>query len=134
MGYSSDIANDKPFGTKLLNEPIVLYRDQDGEVTCVTDVCPHRSAPLSMGDIDNGVLRCFYHGWGFGKEGQCVSVPTGTPPVRAACATRAVAERCAVRSRHKVSERVRRGGGRAAELLQHAESGGRPLGRKLHLS
>ena len=54
----------------------MLYRDADGECVCTKDVCPHRSAPLSMGEIQNGVLRCFYHGWGFGKEGKCVTVPT----------------------------------------------------------
>jgi len=76
VAYSSDIDGDLPFATRLFGEPMVLYRDADGEATCVRDVCPHRSAPLSMGEVKDGVLRCFYHGWGFGKEGSCVSVPT----------------------------------------------------------
>ena len=42
----------------------------------MTDLCPHRSAPLSMGEMDGGKLRCFYHGWAFGKDGACVSIPT----------------------------------------------------------
>ena len=29
-----------------------------------------------MGDMKDGTLRCFYHGWGFGTDGKCVSVPT----------------------------------------------------------
>ena len=61
---------------RLWGEPIVLYRDADAEVVCVTDLCPHRSAPLSMGEMDGGKLRCFYHGWAFGKDGACVSIPT----------------------------------------------------------
>ena len=36
----------------------------------VADACPHRAAPLSMGRVgDDGSLRCFYHGWAFGKGG-----------------------------------------------------------------
>jgi len=35
-------------------------------------VCPHQGGPLAEGTIDNGVLRCPWHGWGFdpltGKE------------------------------------------------------------------
>uniref|UniRef100_A0A7S3B1H0 Rieske domain-containing protein n=2 Tax=Haptolina ericina TaxID=156174 RepID=A0A7S3B1H0_9EUKA len=31
-----------------------------------------------MGDVEDGVLRCFYHGWAFGAEGKCVDVPTMT--------------------------------------------------------
>ena len=37
------------------------------QAVCVRDSCPHRSAPLSMGDMKDGTLRCFYHGWGFGE-------------------------------------------------------------------
>jgi len=76
VAYSSDIEGNLPFATRLYGEPMVLYRDSEGEPTCVRDLCPHRSAPLSMGEVQDGVLRCFYHGWGFGKEGACVSVPT----------------------------------------------------------
>jgi nitrite reductase/ring-hydroxylating ferredoxin subunit len=71
---------------------VVLYRDRDGEATCVRDVCPHRSAPLSMGDVEDGQLRCFYHGWGFGKQGECESVPTGKAPTGVCVQGYAVAE------------------------------------------
>ena len=76
VGFSSQLKEDSVFGMRLWGEPIVLYRDADGNAVCVRDVCPHRSAPLSMGDVQDGVLRCFYHGWGFGKEGSCTDVPT----------------------------------------------------------
>lgn len=65
-----------PFATRFWGEPLVIYRDADGQPVCVTDVCPHRSAPLSMGTVKNGQLTCFYHGWTYGKEGKCEHVPT----------------------------------------------------------
>eukprot|EP00957_Ditylum_brightwellii_P166278 12658868-Ditylum_brightwellii.AAC.1 len=40
---------DKPFATRLWGEPLVIYRDGEGELVALADVCPHRSAPLSMG-------------------------------------------------------------------------------------
>jgi len=76
IGTSEQVPADKPFATRLWGEPIVLYRDAEGNAVALKDVCPHRSAPLSMGDVEDGVLRCFYHGWAFGKEGNCVDVPT----------------------------------------------------------
>ena len=93
VGFASELQeDDQVFATRLWGEPIVLYRS-DGEVTCVRDVCPHRSAPLSMGEMENGQLRCFYHGWGFGKKGECTTVPTVNansakqPNFKAFCAT-----------------------------------------------
>jgi len=76
VGTAEQLSSDAPFATRLWGEPMVLYRDTDGEIVCARDVCPHRSAPLSMGELKDGELRCFYHGWAFGAGGRCVDVPT----------------------------------------------------------
>jgi len=98
VGLSEQLGTDKPFATRLWGEPLVLFRDPAGEAVCVRDVCPHRSAPLSMGDVSQGTLTCFYHGWSFGAGGKCVNVPTipaeRRPNLEAMCADAyAVAER-----------------------------------------
>jgi len=67
---------DKPFATRLWSEPIVIYRDENGELVAMADVCPHRSVPLSMGTMKNGRLECMYHGGKFGPKGECIDVPT----------------------------------------------------------
>lgn len=66
----------KPFATRLWGEPIVVYRDEQQNLVAMADVCPHRSAPLSMGTVQDGQLTCFYHGWQFGEKGKCTNVPT----------------------------------------------------------
>ena len=66
----------KPFATRLWGEPLVVYRDNNEELVAMADVCPHRSAPLSMGTVEDGNLVCFYHGWKFGKKGSCEDIPT----------------------------------------------------------
>mmetsp|Transcript_1938 Transcript_1938/g.5759 ORF Transcript_1938/g.5759 Transcript_1938/m.5759 type:complete len:822 (-) Transcript_1938:78-2543(-) len=69
-GDDQDELGYTPYATRLFGEPMVIYRDAAGEVNAVADACPHRSAPLSMGRVgDDGSLRCFYHGWAFGKDG-----------------------------------------------------------------
>lgn len=68
--------SDKPLGRIILNEPVVLYRTQDGALVALEDRCPHRRLPLSMGKIvEGGLLQCHYHGLRFDKTGKCVRIP-----------------------------------------------------------
>ncbi|WP_375429382.1 Rieske 2Fe-2S domain-containing protein [uncultured Sphingomonas sp.] len=63
---------------KLLNDPIVLYRQPDGTCAALLDLCPHRFAPLSMGIIKDGNVQCPYHGLEFDGTGRCVLNPHGS--------------------------------------------------------
>ncbi|MGH3151324.1 MAG: Rieske 2Fe-2S domain-containing protein [Streptosporangiaceae bacterium] len=47
----------------------------DGHIAAFADACPHRRARLSAGQIADGTLQCTYHGWRFGPDGRCVSIP-----------------------------------------------------------
>lgn len=68
---------DRPLSRTLLDEPVVLFRGADGKVVALEDRCPHRRAPLSMGNVlENGRLQCLYHGMEFDSAGQCVRVPS----------------------------------------------------------
>ncbi len=66
-------------GRRLLGENLVLYKDASGEIIAAPDRCPHREAPLTAGKVEDGVLVCCYHGWEFGAEGKCVSIPSADP-------------------------------------------------------
>jgi len=65
---------DEPLQVWLLGRPYVLAR-LDGDIVAFEDRCPHRLAPLSAGWVDGDALRCGYHGWTFGADGGCTSVP-----------------------------------------------------------
>lgn len=67
---------DVPFGRRLLDEPIVLFRTKSGEIGALTDRCPHRLVPLSMGVCVDRGIRCGYHGLEFDTSGQCVHIPS----------------------------------------------------------
>lgn len=64
---------------RLLGQDLVLWRDSNQSLVVAPDKCPHREAPLSIGKLENGVLSCAYHGWAFGADGTCVSVPSSGP-------------------------------------------------------
>ena len=67
----------KPLARTICNEPMVIFRGQDGEVAALTDRCPHRKAPLSAGEIVGNDIQCGYHGIRFASDGACTHVPGG---------------------------------------------------------
>jgi phenylpropionate dioxygenase-like ring-hydroxylating dioxygenase large terminal subunit len=70
---------DKPLARTICNEPLVLFRGEDGKVGVVSDRCPHRQAPLSSGDVIGNDIRCGYHGIAFRRDGACAHVPGDLP-------------------------------------------------------
>ena len=54
-------------GVQILGEQVVLFRDRQGQVQCLGDVCPHRGAPLHRGWVAEAdgqdCIVCPYHGW-----------------------------------------------------------------------
>jgi 5,5'-dehydrodivanillate O-demethylase len=60
---------------RLLGEDLVLYRDGKGRLGLVEEHCPHRSASLYYGFVEDDGLRCCYHGWKFDQSGACLEMP-----------------------------------------------------------
>ena len=68
-----------PVRLKLLGEPLVAFRDSNGNVGVVAENCPHRGASLFFGRNEEAGLRCVYHGWKFDASGACVDMPNEPP-------------------------------------------------------
>jgi phenylpropionate dioxygenase-like ring-hydroxylating dioxygenase large terminal subunit len=64
-----------PLGRIILNEPVVLYRRQQGRAVALEDRCCHRRAPLSRGKVEGEQLRCHYHGIVYDPDGRVASIP-----------------------------------------------------------
>ena len=75
VSYVHDIDTAGPVKASLYDIPLVLFRGEDGELTCLKDICPHRAAHLSDGEIRDGRIECLYHGWQFDTDGRCVHIP-----------------------------------------------------------
>lgn len=58
-----------------VNEPILLTRDQDDKIYCLSNVCTHRGNLLVEGECHGQSLRCRYHGRRFALDGRFVSTP-----------------------------------------------------------
>ena len=60
---------------QLLGEDLVLFRDAAGHYGLMERHCPHRGADLCFGRLENGGLRCPFHGWLFDVAGNCLEQP-----------------------------------------------------------
>jgi len=71
--YAADLS-DQPARVCLLDEQLALVR-LGGAVRAFADLCVHRGTALSLGRVEADQLRCAYHGWTYGPEGTCTSIP-----------------------------------------------------------
>lgn len=60
---------------RLLGEDFALWKTPEGGYGIVQERCPHRHASLVYGVVEEGGLRCGYHGWKFDCSGTCVDQP-----------------------------------------------------------
>ncbi|MGH3439712.1 MAG: Rieske 2Fe-2S domain-containing protein, partial [Sciscionella sp.] len=60
---------------KLLGEDWAVFKTASGRYGIVPEACPHRRASLSYGVVEPNGIRCPYHGWVFGLDGQCLEQP-----------------------------------------------------------
>ena len=64
-----------PLPVRLLGEDLVLFRDDQGRAGLLGIHCSHRGADLSYGRVEDGGLRCIYHGWLYDIHGRCLDQP-----------------------------------------------------------
>jgi phthalate 4,5-dioxygenase len=60
---------------RLLGEDLVLFRDDEGAYGLIGRRCAHRAADLAFGRIEDGGVRCLYHGWLYDRHGRCLEQP-----------------------------------------------------------
>jgi len=77
-----DLKPGRMLGRVLLEQPVLLGRDRAGAPFALRDLCPHRGVALSAGAFDGQEVRCPFHGWRFGTDGQCRAIPSQVEPAR----------------------------------------------------
>jgi 5,5'-dehydrodivanillate O-demethylase len=65
----------RPLQRRMLGEDLVLFRDDRGRLGLLTLRCSHRGTSLAFGHIEDGGLRCCYHGWLYDIEGRIMEMP-----------------------------------------------------------
>ena len=78
IGISAHLKT-KPTFIRIFGEDLVLFRNGLGKAGVIGAYCAHRRANLCLGDIEREGVRCRYHGWLYGTDGQVLQIP-GEPP------------------------------------------------------
>jgi choline monooxygenase len=58
-----------------MNEPLMLTRNKENEVSCLSNVCTHRGNILAEKPYTSAHIRCRYHGRVFSIDGKFQSMP-----------------------------------------------------------
>ena len=85
IARTEDVPDGEFLAARLLDEDIVLWRT-NGEIFAWQDLCIHRGTRLSLGKVEDEMLKCPYHGWSYNQEGRCVKIPAHpdhAPPTKA---------------------------------------------------
>jgi len=76
VGISEEITpGGKPQHVRIMGEDLVLFRDRENRPGLLGLHCSHRLAPLTYGRVEDGGIRCPFHGWVYDVEGRCLEQP-----------------------------------------------------------
>lgn len=85
IAWASDVPSGLLVRFSLFDHPYIVFKDDiTGVYVVMSDVCPHRKAPLSDGRLfqhqktdgtRETLVECTYHGWKFDCKGTCVDIP-----------------------------------------------------------
>jgi phthalate 4,5-dioxygenase oxygenase subunit len=71
-----ELVGNRPIkSVQLLGEDLVIFKDERDRYGLIGRHCPHRGTDLSFGRLENGGLRCPFHGWLFDVNGKCLETP-----------------------------------------------------------
>ena len=96
MVADGSTVGEQPLPVRYFGEDMVLYRGKSGTVYAVGAYCPHMGTHLAKNTtsyvvqdkehIEGENIRCPYHGWRFGPDGQCNEIPYSPAPIpKTAC-------------------------------------------------
>ena len=71
-----ELAGNRPVKpVRLFGEDLVIFKDEQGRYGLIGRHCPHRGTDLAYGRLEDGGLRCAFHGWLFDVDGKCLETP-----------------------------------------------------------
>jgi phenylpropionate dioxygenase-like ring-hydroxylating dioxygenase large terminal subunit len=72
---SNEVKKGKIVGVTRMGEKMVAWRNQRGELSVMSDKCPHRGVAFSVGKLIGDHIQCPFHGFEYDKSGICKLVP-----------------------------------------------------------
>ena len=79
IGHVADLPQPASYITgRAGDQPVLVVRDEHGELRAYRNVCRHRGSRLLSGSGQcKAALRCRYHGWTYRLDGTLIGVPEG---------------------------------------------------------
>ena len=91
MIAGSNEVTTTPLAVRYFGEDMVLYSGHSGRVFLVEAYCPHMGTHLAknttsyvvrdQNHVEGDNIRCPYHAWRFGPDGQCNEIPYSPGPI-----------------------------------------------------
>ena len=76
VGRMEEVENPGDYmALRIMDEPIVVARDNDGKVGAFANVCKHRGVEVASGSGNTKEFSCPYHGWLYDLQGRLVGAP-----------------------------------------------------------
>ena len=76
VGRADQLAEPGDFRcVTIAGEPLIVARDQDGELRVMSAVCRHRGMVLAEGSGNCRRFTCPYHHWSYGLDGRLLGAP-----------------------------------------------------------
>ena len=76
LALTAELPDERPVKEiRVMGEDLVVFRDEAGCYGALHRRCAHRSGDLSFGRLEDGGLRCPYHGWLYDVRGRCLDQP-----------------------------------------------------------
>jgi phthalate 4,5-dioxygenase len=69
-----------PIRVTVLGENFVAFRDTNGRLGFLDELCCHRGASLTLGRVEECGIRCLYHGWKYAVDGTIMETPNLASP------------------------------------------------------
>jgi phenylpropionate dioxygenase-like ring-hydroxylating dioxygenase large terminal subunit len=76
LALAEELPAERPLkDVRVLGEDLVVFRDETGRYGALERRCAHRAGDLAFGRLEDGGLRCPYHGWLWDASGKCLDQP-----------------------------------------------------------
>jgi phenylpropionate dioxygenase-like ring-hydroxylating dioxygenase large terminal subunit len=76
VGRASRIPNPGDWFTiTIAEEPLIVVRDKQGNVNCLSAVCQHRAMQVCDGSGNSTTFKCPYHHWNYALDGRLLGAP-----------------------------------------------------------